>query len=172
MDIYDEILGEYEGDTTKSPIATILNDIREAEKRNQMPLERFTKEQYIQLVNARIFSRSSIATRLSKIKQITEKKCSRCGISQTDVLFDFPTPKETIEYAIEQYVKILFSSFGEFNEALKNRFDLKTHIGLRSYVFWDCSGVGYRIRKLPAFEWKKLISSTRRLELTIYGMRS
>ena len=53
MDIYDEILGEYEGDTTKSPIATILNDIREAEKRNQVPLERFTKEQYIQLVNAR-----------------------------------------------------------------------------------------------------------------------
>ena len=43
MDIYDEILGEYEGDTTKSPIATILNDIREAEKRNQVPLERFTK---------------------------------------------------------------------------------------------------------------------------------
>ena len=72
MDIYDEILGEYEGDTTKSPIAPILNDIREAEKRNQVPLERFTKEQYIQLVNARIFSRSSIATRLSKIKQITE----------------------------------------------------------------------------------------------------
>ena len=49
MDIYDEILGEYEGDTTKSPIATILNDIREAEKRNQVPLERFTKEQYITL---------------------------------------------------------------------------------------------------------------------------
>ena len=169
MDIYDEILGEYEGDTTKSPIATILNDIREAEKRNQVPLERFTKEQYIQLVNARIFSRSSIATRLSKIKQITEKKCSRCGISQTDVLFDFPTPKETIEYAIEQYVKILFSSFGEFNEALKNRFDLNTHIGLRSYVFWGLLWCG---RKLPAFEWKKLISSTRRLELTIYGMRS
>ena len=36
MDIYDEILGEYEGDTTKSPIATILNDIREAEKRNRL----------------------------------------------------------------------------------------------------------------------------------------
>ena len=67
MDIYDEILGEYEGDTTKSPIATILNDIREAEKRNQVPLERFTKEQYIQLVNARIFSRSSILKRRKQI---------------------------------------------------------------------------------------------------------
>lgn len=156
MDIYDEILGEYEGDTTKSPIATILNDIREAEKRNQVPLERFTKEQYIQLVNARIFSRSSIATRLSKIKQITEKKCSRCGISQTDVLFDFPTPKEAIEYAIEQYVKILFSSFGEFNEALKNRFDLKTHIGLRSYVFWGLLWCGIPHQKVAGIRMEEI----------------
>ena len=137
MDIYDEILGEYEGDTTKSPIATILNDIREAEKRNQVPLERFTKEQYIQLVNARIFSRSSIATRLSKIKQITEKKCSRCGISQTDVLFDFPTPKETIEYAIEQYVKIL-------------------HIGLRSYVFWGLLWCGIPHQKVAGIRMEEI----------------
>ena len=43
MDIYDEILGEYEGDTTKSPIATILNDIREARKETRCRLSGLQK---------------------------------------------------------------------------------------------------------------------------------